>query len=237
MDMKRKLEVIATEVAHIKEANRLGVDRIELCSAIAADGLSPSHGLVEWAIKNSSVPVMVMIRPREGGFMYLPDELQLMLSEISWAKQCGAMGIVVGALTEKNEVDVQLMKIMVQAAYPMEVTFHRAFDVVGDPMKALEEIIELGCTRILTSGQKRNCIEGKELIFELQKVAGDRIIIMAGAGINAESIDVISSEIINEYHMSGLRRDNPQNEQEEIFGGRIVSRLEDIAMVLSKLRS
>lgn len=235
--MKKKLEVIATEVAHIKEANRLGVDRIELCSAIAADGLSPSHGLVEWATNNSSVPLMVMIRPREGGFIYSPEELELMLSEISWAKQCGAMGIVVGALTERNEVDVVLMKTMVQAAYPMEVTFHRAFDVVGDPMKALEDIIELGCTRILTSGQKRNCIEGKELIFKLQKVAGDRITIMAGAGINAESIDVICSETINEYHMSGLRRNNAQNAQEELFGGRMVTRWEDIAMVLSKLRS
>ena len=235
--MKKKLEVIATEVAHINQANRLGVDRIELCSALAADGLSPSHGLVELAIKNSSVPVMVMIRPREGGFVYSPDELELILSEISWAKQCGAMGIVVGALTEKNEVDVQLMKTMVQAAYPMEVTFHRAFDVVKDAMKALEEIIELGCTRILTSGQKTNCIDGKELIFELQNVAGDRITIMAGAGINAESIDAICSDAINEYHMSGLRRDNPQNEQEKIFGGRIVSRSEDISMVLSKLRS
>ena len=235
--MKKKLEVIATEVAHINEANRLGVDRIELCSALAADGLSPSHGLVEWAIKNSSVPVMVMIRPREGGFVYSPDELELILSEISWAKQCGAMGIVVGALTEKNEVDVQLMKTMVQAAYPMEVTFHRAFDVVKDAMKALEEIIELGCARILTSGQKTNCIDGKELIFELQNVAGDRITIMAGAGINSESIDAIFSDAINEYHMSGLRSDSPQNEQEELFGGRMVPRSEDIAMVLSKLRS
>ncbi len=235
--MKKKLEVIATEVAHINEANRLGVDRIELCSALAADGLSPSHGLVEWAIKNSSVPVMVMIRPREGGFVYSPDELELILSEISWAKQCGAMGIVVGALTEKNEVDFQLMKTMVQAAYPMEVTFHRAFDVVKDAMKALEEIIELGCTRILTSGQKTNCIDGKELIFELQNVAGDRITIMAGAGINSESIDAIFSDAINEYHMSGLRSDTPQNEQEELFGGCVVSRSEDIAMVLSKLRS
>jgi copper homeostasis protein len=180
---------------------------------------------------------MVMIRPREGGFVYSEEELELILSEISWAKQCGAMGIVVGALTEKNEVDVQLMKTMVQAAYPLEVTFHRAFDVVGDPMKALEEIIELGCTRILTSGQKANSIEGKELIFELQRVAEDRITIMAGAGINAESIDAICSETINEYHMSGLRSDNPQNKQEEIFGGRIVSRSEDISIVLSKLRA
>ena len=234
--MKRKLEVIATEVANIKEANRLGVDRIELCSAISADGLSPSHGLVEWAVKNSAVHIMVMIRPREGGFVYSPEELELMLSEISWAKQCGAMGIVVGALTEKNEVDVALMRTMVQAAYPMEVTFHRAFDVVQDPMKALEVIIELGCTRILTSGQKTNCIDGKELIFELQKVAGDRITIMAGAGINADSIDAICSDVIVEYHMSGLRRDAPQNEQEQVFGGRMLTRSEDIAMVLSKLR-
>jgi copper homeostasis protein len=234
--MKRKLEVIATEVAHIKEANRLGVDRIELCSAISADGLSPSHGLVEWAVKNSAVHIMVMIRPREGGFVYSPEELELMLSEISWAKQCGAMGIVVGALTEKNEVDVALMRTMVQAAYPMEVTFHRAFDVVQDPMKAMEVIIELGCTRILTSGQKTNCLDGKELIFELQKVAGDRITIMAGAGINADSIDAICSDVIVEYHMSGLRRDAPQNEQEQVFGGRMLTRSEDIAKVLSKLR-
>jgi copper homeostasis protein len=234
--MKKKLEVIATEVAHVFEANRLGVDRIELCSALSADGLSPSSGLVEWAVKNARMPIMVMIRPREGGFVYSSEELEIMLFEIEWAKQCGAMGIVVGILNDENEVNIESMKRVVQCAYPMEVTFHRAFDVVRDPMKSLEEIIELGCTRILTSGQKSNCIEGKSLIHQLQEAAGDRIVIVAGAGINSETINAIQSESILEYHMSGLKRAEPLNEQEIIFGGKVVSRVDDIATVLNKLK-
>ncbi len=235
--MKKKLEVIATDVAHVIEANRLGVDRIELCSALSADGLSPSYGMVKWAVQNAYMPVMVMVRPREGDFVYTDQELDVMLDEVRWAKSCGAMGIVVGVLNQENEVNILAMRRLVQLAYPMEVTFHRAMDVVMDPLKSLEEIIDLGCTRILTSGQQSSCIEGKDLILEMQRQAGDRIVIMAGAGINAECIEEIKCNEIMEYHMSGLTRLDRCNRQEMVFGSTMVSRSTDISLVLEKLRT
>ncbi len=235
--MKKKLEVIATDVAHVIEANRLGVDRIELCSALSADGLSPSYGMVKWAVQNADMPVMVMVRPREGDFVYTDQELDVMLDEVRWAKSCGAMGIVVGVLNQENEVNILAMRRLVQLAYPMEVTFHRAMDVVMDPLKSLEEIIDLGCTRILTSGQQSSCIEGKDLILEMQRQAGDRIVIMAGAGINAECIEEMKCNEIMEYHMSGLTRLDRCNRQEMVFGSTMVSRSTDISLVLEKLRS
>jgi copper homeostasis protein len=235
--MKKKLEVIATDVVHVLEANKLGVDRIELCSALSADGLSPSHGMVKWAVDHAQVPVMVMIRPREGDFIYNDQELEVMLDEVSWAKTCGAEGIVVGVLTSDNQVNIPAMKRIVQLSYPMEVTFHRAIDVVMDPLKSLEEIIDLGCTRILTSGQQSSCIDGKDLILQLQHKAEDRIVIMAGAGINANTIDKICCNEIAEYHMSGLNRMEPCNKQELVFGTSMVSRVSDISQVLAKLRA
>ena len=235
--MKKKLEVIATDVAHVIEANRLGVDRIELCSALSSDGLSPSYGMVKWAVQNADMPVMVMVRPREGDFVYTDQELDVMLDEVRWAKSCGAMGIVVGVLNQENEVNILAMRRLVQLAYPMEVTFHRAMDVVMDPLKSLEEIIDLGCTRILTSGQQSSCIVGKDLILEMQRQAGDRIVIMAGAGINAECIEEIKCNEIMEYHMSGLTRLDRCNRQEMVFGSTMVSRSTDISLVLEKLRT
>ncbi len=235
--MKKKLEVIATDVAHVIEANRLGVDRIELCSALSADGLSPSYGMVKWAVQNADMPVMVMVRPREGDFVYTDQELDVMLDEVRWAKSCGAMGIVVGVLNQENEVNILAMRRLVQLAYPMEVTFHRAMDVVMDPLKSLEEIIDLGCTRILTSGQQSSCIEGKDLILEMQRQAGDRIVIMAGAGINAECIEEMKCNEIMEYHMSGLTRLDRCNRQEMVFGSTMVSRSTDISLVLEKLKT
>lgn len=234
--MIKKLEVIATDVVHVLEANKLGVDRIELCSALSADGLSPSHGMVKWAVDHAQMPVMVMIRPREGDFIYNDQELAVMLDEVSWAKTCGAEGIVVGVLTSDNQVNIPAMKRIVQLAYPMEVTFHRAIDVVMDPLKSLEEIIDLGCTRILTSGQQSSCIAGKELILQMQQQGGDRIVIMAGAGINANTIDKICCNEIAEYHMSGLYRLEASNKQELVFGTSMVSRVSDISQVLEKLR-
>jgi copper homeostasis protein len=193
--------------------------------------------MVKWAVDHAQVPVMVMIRPREGDFIYNDQELAVILEEISWAKTCGAEGIVVGVLTSDNQVNIPAMKRIVQLAYPMEVTFHRAIDVVMDPLKSLEEIIDLGCTRILTSGQQSSCIDGKDLILQLQHKAEDRIVIMAGAGINANTIDKICCNEIAEYHMSGLNRMEPCNKQELVFGTSMVSRVSDISQVLAKLRA
>ncbi len=212
-NMKPLLEIIASNLEHVRQAQQSGADRIELCAALSADGITPSHGFVQSAIKLSTLPIMVMIRPREGDFQYSEIEIESMSQDIEWAKKCGAMGIVIGILDEHQNVRKDVLKKWVQAAYPMEVTFHRAFDVTQDPYQALEDIIACGCTRILTSGQQSSCITGKKLIKELQSAAGQRITIMAGAGINAHSIGDMMDSGIFEYHMSGHQKDEVYNAQ------------------------
>jgi copper homeostasis protein len=236
--MKPLLEIIASNLEHVRQAQQSGADRIELCAALSADGITPSHGFVQSAIKLSTLPIMVMIRPREGDFQYSEIEIESMSQDIEWAKKCGAMGIVIGILDEHQNVRKDVLKKWVQAAYPMEVTFHRAFDVTQDPYQALEDIIACGCTRILTSGQQSSCITGKKLIKELQSAAGQRITIMAGAGINAHSIGDMMDSGIFEYHMSGHQKGEVYNAQEQVFGSHPTLQVDDIrqvALVLSEL--
>jgi len=233
--MKATLEIIASNLDHVIQAQQSGADRIELCAALSADGITPSHGFVQSAIKQSTLPIMVMIRPREGDFQYSEIEIESMNQDIEWAKKCGAMGIVIGILDEHQNVRKDVLKKWVQAAYPMEVTFHRAFDVTQDPFQALEDIIACGCTRILTSGQESSCILGKTLIKELQTRAGQRITIMAGAGINGTTIGDIMDAGIYEYHMSGHQAREGSNAQEKMFGTHPTLQLNDIQHVASVL--
>lgn len=236
--MKPTLEIIASNLDHVIQAQLSGAHRIELCAALSADGITPSHGFVESAITHSQLPVMVMIRPREGDFQYSDLEIEAMSQDIAWAKKCGAMGIVIGILDAHQNVRKEVLKRWVQEAYPMEVTFHRAFDVTQDPFQALEDIIDCGCTRILTSGQQSSCVQGKTLIKELQNRAGQRITIMAGAGINAHTIGDIMDTGIYEYHMSGHQAGVMNNAQEKMFGTQPTLQLNDIqhvANVLSEL--
>lgn len=233
--MKPILEIIATNLEHVKSALSSGAHRLELCAALGADGLTPSAGFIQSAIAISSLPIMVMIRPREGDFRYSDQEIAAMNQDILWAKQCGAMGIVIGILDEHQKIRTDVLQNWVRLAYPMEVTFHRAFDVTENPFEALEDIISCGCTRILTAGKQSSCIDGKQLIYELQAKAGDRIIIMAGAGINGTTIGNIAHHDIREYHMSGHQKRNAQNPQEEMFGAAPQLNLIDIGHVASVL--
>jgi copper homeostasis protein len=235
--MKPTLEVIATQLRHVEMALRSGAHRIELCSALSSDGLTPSYGFIQSAIAQSVLPVMVMIRPREGDFRYSIEEIACMQQDIAWAKECGAAGIVIGILDEHENVPVHILKTWVQAAYPMEVTFHRAFDVCSDPFQALEDIIAAGCTRILTSGQEKQCTDGKALILQLQEKAGDRIVIMAGSGIHSNTLSLILDPNIREYHMSGHQAGTPENVQEKMFGAQPslnVTEIQQVARMLSE---
>ncbi len=230
------LEVIATQLSHVKAVQASGAGRIELCSAMGSDGLTPSAGLVELAVKQSQLPVMVMIRPREGDFVYAQEEIEMMKVDILHAKKCGAAGVVLGVLHENQTVDVAVLKELVQLAYPMDVTFHRAFDVCIEPQQALEDIIACGCTRILSSGQEKNCIEGKSLLLQMLEWADERIQIMPGAGINPETISQIYDPAFSEYHMSGLSSFNPGGKQSEFFGGQFQSDLQKIEKTASFIR-
>ncbi|HEY0540912.1 MAG TPA: copper homeostasis protein CutC [Actinoallomurus sp.] len=173
----------ADDVAAAAEA---GADRVELCAALFEGGITPSHGMIEQAVAVAAgrLRVHVIIRPRGGDFIYTPYEAEVMLRDIAAAKTAGADGVVIGALTPDAEIDTDLCARLVEAARPLSVTFHRAYDVTRDPEKAFEDVIALGVDRLLTSGAAPSALEGAELIARLVEKADGRIIVMPAGGIN-----------------------------------------------------
>lgn len=156
----RKIEVCCASVDDIVEAYEGGAIRVELCSAISCGGVTPSRGLIAEAVAATSgtviprIKVNVLIRPREGSFVYSPSEVRTMISDIEFCRNAGVDGVVIGALTPEGNIDMDSCRRMVAAAGHLSVTFHRAFDVCLHPESALEQIIDLGCERLLTSGQQ-----------------------------------------------------------------------------------
>lgn len=196
-----EIAVFSLESAII--AVNAGAHRIELCSAPAEGGLTPSAATMRLARKYVNIPIHVMIRPREGDFCYSAKEFESMLLDIAAAKMVGMEGIVTGVLNPDGTLDQKRMAILVDAAYPMNVTFHRAFDMVKDQDETLEAIIYAGCARILTSGGQQTAPQGIEKLAELLKKAGNRISIMPGSGVNKNNIRNIA-EITGakEIHLS-----------------------------------
>ncbi|HEX7411014.1 MAG TPA: copper homeostasis protein CutC [Bacteroidales bacterium] len=200
------VEVCVDTLASALAAEQGGASRVELCSALSEGGLTPSSGTIRIARILLSISINVMIRPRTGNFLYSEAEFDVMLQDIEVARQNRADGIVGGILLPDGTVDVLRTKEFVKAANPLPVTFHRAFDVATDPYKSLEDIIECGCVRILTSGQKATAPEGSKLIAELVKQAGTRIIIMPGSGINEKNAaSLLSATGAHEIHLSGRK--------------------------------
>ena len=180
----RILEVCAGDLTSAQAAAQGGAQRIELCSALQLDGLTPSTETIEGARRIESLKLHVLIRPREGDFVYDEAEAETMLGDIRLAHQLGADGVVIGALTRDGDIDMPLCSRLIDAAQDMQVTFHRAFDHARDPFQALEDIIALGCTRLLTSGQAPTAETGIPLLRQLVLQANGRIIIMPGAGVS-----------------------------------------------------
>ncbi len=182
-------------------------DRLELCAGYAGGGLTPSLGtmrVVREQVRN--IPIYVMIRPREGDFVYTENELAIMRHDILTAKELKMDGIVCGTLTEKNEINETVCEKLVQLAHPLPVTFHRAFDCCINPMQALETLIRCGVKRVLTSGQKSSAVEGAALLADLVKAAANRITIMPGAGITAGNIHLLRERTkAIEFHASAKK--------------------------------
>jgi len=188
-------------------AEKAGADRVELCDNQHEGGTTPSYGSIRHAREKISISLYPIIRPRAGNFFYDKDELEVMKKDIAVCKELGCNGVSTGVLLHNAEVDKDQLKRMVECAYPMKVTFHRAFDFTPDAFKSLEDIIECGCERILTSGQETVAIDGLETLAKLVKTAGDRIIIMPGAGIRASNIErVIRKTGAAEYHTSARKK-------------------------------
>lgn len=202
--MKRIIEICANSAQSCVEAEAGGASRVELCAAIPEGGTTPSYGEIKTAqslIK--AIDINIIIRPRGGDFLYTEAEIQSMLHDIELCKQLKVHGVVFGCLTKEGDIDVELLKKLVQAAKPLSVTFHRAFDVCKDPFVALEQIIEAGCDRILTSGQQPTADKGIPMIAELVKKAAGRIIIMPGSGVRENNIEMIQVETgAIEFHTS-----------------------------------
>lgn len=189
--MKRLLEVCTGSLQSVMAAVEGGAERIELCSALSLDGLTPSLGLLK-TIRSMypTLKIQVLIRPREGDFVYSEEEVRIMEEDIR-ASLPYADGIVIGALDAEGNIDIETTRRLVAASEGKPVTFHRAFDVCRDPSTALEQIISLGCQRILTSGQQPKAEQGVSLLKALQKQAGERLIIMPGGGVNTENARLI----------------------------------------------
>ena len=201
--MNYTLEVIAFDIYSCLLAEKNGANRIELCDNQAEGGTTPSYGLISSARSKVSIELFPIIRPRGGDFLYSDDEFNIMKEDVLMCKKIGCDGIVVGILTQDGSVDKIRMSILTHLAYPMSVTFHRAFDRTNDALKAMRDIIDCGCDRILTSGQQPTALEGLSLIKELIIHANNQIIIMPGSGIRSENIEEIALKSgATEFHSS-----------------------------------
>lgn len=199
-----QFEVCANSVESCLAAQAGGADRVELCTGIPEGGTTPSYGDIATARELLiHTRLHVIIRPRGGDFLYTPVEQRIMLKDIENARRLGADGVVFGCLTPEGDIDIALMKQLLEAAQGMSVTFHRAFDVCRQPKQALETLIQLGCQRILTSGAQPTAEQGIPLLKELQSQADGRIILLAGCGVNENNIARIAGETgIREFHFS-----------------------------------
>lgn len=199
-----RLEIAVQNSAGVAAALAGGADRVELCQALELGGLTPSLGLVRSAADMAGDRdgfVNVLIRPRPGGYIYSADELSVMCRDIEFAADAGAHGVVIGALTEQNKVDSTAMQQLLESADGLVVTFHRALDVIGEPVAALRELGELGVDRVLTSGGALRCIDGLVMLGALAE-ATDRVEIMAGGGIEIDTIPELFGASIDSIHLS-----------------------------------
>jgi copper homeostasis protein len=228
------LEIAVFNIQSALLASKAGADRLELCENPADGGTTPSFGTLKTIKEKISIPVFPIIRARGGDFFYTADELGVMQKDILLCKQLGFDGVVIGSLKKDATVDTETIKRWVDMAYPLEVTFHRAFDRTKDAFQSLEDIIECGCQRILTSGQVPNAFDGKELIKKLIEQADDRILIMPGSGVRSSNIkDLASYTGATELHSSA--RKNFPSEMEFINPG-MQEKLENITVDVEEIK-
>ena len=214
MSRKCLLEISVETLEAALAAARGGADRIELCGNLSAGGITPSAALMHAVRAHLSIPVFVMIRPRAGDFVYSDAEFSEMRRSIADAKESGMDGVVLGVLTRDHRVDVGRTQELVEFARPLPVTYHRAFDEAADLHQALEDVIQSGAKRILTSGGANSALEGAAMLAELIEGAGKRIVIVPGAGISgANIVEVARRTRAREFH-SGLSAALPYGSNE-----------------------
>ncbi|MDI9877527.1 copper homeostasis protein CutC [Flectobacillus rivi] len=217
-----KIEICAYSLESCIAAEQGGANRIELCASPYEGGTTPSAGLIQLAKQHTSIEVHVMIRPRGSDFCYSALEIEQMKQDMLSAKQLGADGFVLGILEKNGRVNVEQTKAFVEIAHPLPVTFHRAIDMTPDYLQALEDIIEAGCKRILTSGQKNLAEEGADNLKALIEQANGRIEVMIGSGVNVRNALKLAELKPNALHFTGKStRDSEMEYRKEdiVMGG------------------
>lgn len=206
------LEICSSSLQSAINAQEGGAQRIELCCNLEQGGLTPSSGTIRLARKYLDIEIFVLIRPRIGDFNYDDLEIEQMKEDILFCKKEGIDGVVFGVLNEQNEIDVPQNRLLLDVTTTMQTTFHRAFDCLKKPLLGLEQIIDLGFDRILTSGLERTAIQGQELLKELIVKSGQRINILPGSGLNSQNVTgFIRKTATKEIHASAKKTIIPTN--------------------------
>ncbi|GAK90834.1 cytoplasmic copper homeostasis protein CutC [Nonlabens ulvanivorans] len=239
------LEICASNYQSAVNAQKAGAHRIELCSELGTGGITPSYGLLKKVMEELTIPVMVLIRPRSGNFVYSNADFDIMKRDIELSKELGCAGIVSGVLTADFKIDIKRTSELIELARPLSFTFHRAFDHIINPEQAVVDLVNLGAKRLLTSGQHSKAIDGIDNLKHYQKLAGDELIILPGGGINAgncsafakanfKEIHASATEIIQQTNEEKVPMNSPKFLQENI---KIISSKNNIATLLKNLKN
>ncbi len=218
---KKEVEICCGDIGSVIAAAKGGARRIELCCGLSDGGLTPSSALIKAAVDCGIEKVNVLIRPRGGDFLYDRNETNVMIDDIKYACDCGATGIVIGALTEDGHVDTDKCRRLIESFPGKDITFHRAFDMVEDPYAALEDIVSLGCTSLLTSGLAPSAIKGIKALTEISGLAEGRITVMAGSGVNSTNCREILQTGVDAVHATArhMKRSGMRFHREDVKMG------------------
>jgi len=236
-----RLEVCAFNIQSCIIAEKVGAVRAELCDSPAEGGTTPSYGTIQRTREKVSIELYPIVRPRAGHYWYDEDEFAIMKKDILVCKELGCDGVSTGISLQNGEIDTERLKRLVEWAYPMGVTCHRVFDGTPDPFKALEQLIDCGCERVLTSGQQSGAPDGAAVLAKLVQQADSRIIIMPGAGIRSSNIAQLIKETgATEYHTSArVAVANPltyQNPAKMDTGGVYMASEEELQLILAIMK-
>ena len=218
------IEICCSSINSVKNAIKYGANRIELCQDLTNDGITPSKALLNSAIKISTLPINVLIRPRIGDFFYDSEEIKLIEDEIKNIKSLPINGIVIGVLNRKNDLPINILKKLVGMIKPLDITFHRAFDLLKNPIESMNKLSEIGFDRILTSGQSDTAEKGLKMLLELKQKANGKISIMPGGGINENNCHIFLKNGFNEIHLSAKKK-KKENKIEPIADPEIIKKV------------
>ncbi|WP_299335614.1 copper homeostasis protein CutC [uncultured Psychroserpens sp.] len=229
------LEICANSFQSAKNAQDAGAHRIELCSELSVGGITPSYGLIKQVISELSIETFVLIRPRSGNFCYSESELEIIKKDIQICKNLGCHGIVSGVLNPDHTIDIEHTRELIELAKPLPFTFHRAFDIVPNPKQATEQLIDIGASRILTSGQQPKAIDGIHFLKDLKVQTENRITILVGSGVSSENAKLFKDVGFNEIHASASKLINSKSS--DYFGNtpQTVSSTDEIKAIIKAI--